>query len=123
MNPDTSAPTNPRHVSVLLLAFAIHCFKEIPMAKPQYQKLQTGDLVTLKTAHHVSRYWYEPTVMARGSYESHWLLPGCIGVIVVAETPCVTNAPGEPRFFANVDIDYMGEKHRVRAFHRDLERI
>lgn len=90
--------------------------------RPNYL-LKDGDTVCLKTPQRVSRYVYDAEHAPRGLWYSLYMLPGAVGVVVRARTPCVWDRPGEPTMFANVNIVYMGETVRVRPFHHEIMRI
>ena len=85
-------------------------------------KIKDGDTVDLKVPVRVDGYVYCPEYARRGSWDRAFMLPGARGRAVRARTPCVTEGPG-PEFFANVDIEYMGEVIRVRPFHHDVRRV
>ncbi len=86
-------------------------------------KLKEGDLVELLEPASVSGYWFCRDTMLRGCWENMSLLAGCAGRVITARTPCVTAKPGQPMYFANVDVDYMGSSHRVRVFHSALRKV
>jgi hypothetical protein len=85
-------------------------------------RLKDGDQVVLLESTPVAGYWFCQDTMTRGCWEKMHLLAGCVGRVIRARTPCVTAKPGQPKCFANVDIDYMGNTHRVRVFHSALRR-
>ena len=86
-------------------------------------RMKDGDRVELLKPARVDGYWYCPDTMSRGSWDRMHLLPGCVGVVIKARTPCVVAGPNDPLYFANVDIPYGGTTHRVRVFHSDLRRM
>lgn len=85
--------------------------------------MKDGDTVVLTKPCRVDRYVYDRE-RDMSSWDFMYLLPGCVGKVIRAKTPCVLYAPKkEPAFFANVDVEYMGETHRVREFHDHFERV
>ena len=44
--------------------------------------MKTGDRVRLIAPARVDRYWYDPTYLPRGSYDSHYMLPGNTGTVI-----------------------------------------
>lgn len=78
-------------------------------------RLKDGDEVTILEPARVD--WYIPEFQ---SWTLMHFLPGTQGRVVRARTPCVTGAG--TRYFANVDIDYMGSTYRVRVAHETLKR-
>lgn len=87
-------------------------------------RLKAGDKVTLVNPAKVAGYWHDPVYEPRGRWESHFMLPGCVGTVIAARTPCVSYAPGkEPAYFANVDIEHNGTKSRIRVFHKELRKV
>lgn len=86
-------------------------------------RLKDGDQVLLLDPARVDGYWYDEVHNPRGSYDSHYMLPNTIGTVIKARTPCVTSKDGRTCYFANVDVEYNGTKHRVRVFHSTLKRI
>jgi hypothetical protein len=86
-------------------------------------RLKDGDRVLLLEPAKVDSYWYDDVHCPRGSYESHYMLPNTIGTVVKARTPCVTSIGGKTCYFANVDVEYNGTKHRVRVYHSVLKKL
>jgi hypothetical protein len=86
-------------------------------------RLQDGDAVQLTKPARVDGYWHDPIHAQRGCWDRLFLLPGATGRVIHARTLCVTQRKGEPHYFANVDIKYMGQTHRVRVFHNCLRRV
>lgn len=85
--------------------------------------MKDGSKVILTKPCRVDGYWYDPSMM-RGCWDLLYLLPGCIGRVIKARTPCVHyNPKTEPAFFANVDVEYMGKTFRVREFHDHFKEI
>jgi hypothetical protein len=86
-------------------------------------KLKDGDTVELLNPVKVDGYVFCEATMTRGSWGKLTMLTGSSGVCIRARTPRVWAKPGESLYFANVDIPYMGEIHRVRVKHNELRRI
>jgi hypothetical protein len=86
-------------------------------------RMKDGDAVELLNPARVDGYWYEPKHMASGSWDNHFMLTGCRGIVVKARTPCVVSPDGRTRYFANVDIEHHGVKSRVRVYHSELKRL
>lgn len=95
--------------------------RSTPRPRTNY-RLKAGDRVTLKQSARVDGYWFDAEFMPKGCRDKLYLLPGTTGTVIQPRTPCVTAGPSEPLYFANVDVDYMGEKHRVRVFHNTLRK-
>lgn len=85
--------------------------------------IQDGDVVALRSPARVDGYWFCESTMVRGCWTRMHLLPGSLGRVVRANTPCIQAGPKGPKVFANVDIKYMGETLRVRVFHKELIKL
>ena len=85
--------------------------------------LKDGDRVRLKAHARVDGYTYDPVYAPFGSWDSHYMLAGCEGVVIKARTPCVHTVSGKIRYFANVDIAHNGIVSRVRVDHDTLRRV
>lgn len=87
-------------------------------------QIKDGDQVVLTKPCKVDQYWFCPEHMSHGTWEFAYLLPGAVGTVIRANTPCVMYNPNtEPSFFANVDVTYMGLRFRVREFHDHFRRL
>ncbi len=82
-------------------------------------RLKDGDRVMLLEPIKVDSYWYDEGTNT-SSYHGYDMLAGCVGTVIRAYTPCVTRSPGEPEYFANVDIEHNGQVSRVRPFHNQI---
>lgn len=85
--------------------------------------LKDGDKVLLKQPARVDGYWYDPLYAPFGCWDSHYILPGSVGTVVRARTPCVRARVGDSLYFANVDIPHCGGVSRIRVSHGFLRRI
>lgn len=85
-------------------------------------RLRDGDRVKLIVAARVDRYWHDPVFAPGGCWDSHYMLPGSVGIVIRARTPSVMAVPGKNTYFANVDIPHNGMVSRVRVHHHDLQR-
>lgn len=85
-------------------------------------RLKDGDQVTLMNPARVDGYWFNAGTMVRGSWDSHFMLPGCAGTVVKARTPCVCSPSGRTAYFANVEIVHNGVTSRIRVAHNQLKR-
>lgn len=84
--------------------------------------MKDGDTVKLTKPCKVDRYYFDN--FGFGRWDFMFLLPGAIGTVIKAKTPCVRyNPKTEPAFFANVDVAYMGAVYRVREFHNHFRVI
>lgn len=86
-------------------------------------RLKDGDTVRLLQPARVDGYWHDDIHAPRGSWDSHYMLPGAVGVVVRARTPCVWTQDGKQAYFANVDIAHNGVVSRVRVGHEAIRRI
>lgn len=90
---------------------------------PTNYRLKDGDLVELLEPAHVHGYFYDPILCPWGMWESHWMLKGSIGKVIVARTPSVTSVDGRTTYFANVDIEHNGMVSRVRVNHPKIRKV
>lgn len=90
----------------------------------EQRNLRPGDTVQLVEHAIVSGYWFEESVMVRGSWDNHIVLAGSLGTVVTADTPWVLAPRETERVFANVDIPMPdGTVSRVRVAHTALRRV
>jgi hypothetical protein len=85
--------------------------------------LKDGDKVETLVSVRVDGYWYDPEYMARGCWDKMYFLPGTVGTIIHAKTPCARAKLSGPQYFSNMDIEYMGQTYRVRPFQHELRRM
>lgn len=90
---------------------------------PTNYRLKDGDRVRLLVPARVAGYQHDPVYNPRGSWDSHYMLEGSVGIVVHARTPCVLARGGRTRYFANVDIKHNGTTSRVRVYHHELRRV
>lgn len=84
--------------------------------------MKDGDTVVLTKPCRVSRYVYDND-RDMYSWDFMFLLPGSVGKVIAAKTPCPLHNKKGPAFFANVDVEYMGATFRVREFHDHFKRV
>lgn len=87
-------------------------------------RLRDGDLVELTAPVRIDGYWL-PNPHGRGSWDAGHMLPGVVGKVVKARTPCVfRRTEQDPAYFANVDVDVPGHGIiRIRPFHHEVRRV
>lgn len=93
-----------------------------PNPKTNY-RLRDGDRVRLLQPARVDGYVYDPVFAPFGTWDHHFMLAGCEGVVIRARTPAVHSIDGRARYFANIDIPHNGQVSRVRLEHDQFRRL
>ena len=86
-------------------------------------RLKDGDRVEILYPAKVDGYWQDDKFVARGCWESHYIVAGTEGVVVRARTPSVRSDDGLTEYFANIDINHCGIVSRVRLHHDQFRRV
>lgn len=93
------------------------------MSRGVNYRMMDGDTVQIVKPCEIKQYWHCQDSMTRGSWSFASVLPGTVGKVIKARTPCVSLRKNEPIYFANVDILIEGNIYRVREYHSHFKKI
>lgn len=85
-------------------------------------RLKDGDVVQLLATASVDGYLFDPATN-QSTWDRMCVLAGTSGIVAIARTPRVCSVKGESLYFANVDVQLMGETLRIRVPHRAVRRV